>query len=156
VPRSRRWVESGRPDSVIDILGGVARTADDPDVARAAVETLGEMHDTRARALVARIARGSGNVEVRRHAIETYGESAPSDSALALLKSILAGDAPEDVYSAVLEALEGMEAGAGIPALIDAARSHPNREVRADALRRLAESDDPRAQRIFEQTLRRP
>jgi HEAT repeat protein/beta-lactamase regulating signal transducer with metallopeptidase domain len=148
--------ESGRPDSVIDILGGVARTADDPDVARAAVETLGEMHDTRARALVARIARGSGNVEVRRHAIETYGESAPSDSALALLKSILASDAPEDVYSAVLEALEGMEAGAGIPALIDAARSHPNREVRADALRRLAESDDPRAQRLFEQTLRRP
>jgi hypothetical protein len=45
---------------------------------------------------------------------------------------------------------------AGIPALIDAARSHPNREVRPDALRRLAESDDPRAQRIFEQTLRRP
>jgi HEAT repeat protein/beta-lactamase regulating signal transducer with metallopeptidase domain len=148
--------ESGRTDSVIAILGGVARTADDPDVARAAVETLGQMHDTRAVALVARIARGSGNVDVRRQAIETYGESAPSDSALALLKSILAGDAPEDVYSAVLEALEGMEDGAGIPALIDAARSHPNREVRADALRRLAESDDPRAQRIFEQTLRRP
>jgi HEAT repeat protein len=49
-----------------------------------------------------------------------------------------------------------MKDGAGIPALIDAARAHPNREVRADALRRLAESDDPRAQRLFEQTLRRP
>ncbi len=83
-------------------------------------------------------------------------ESASSDSSLTLLKRILASDAPEDVYSAVLEALEEMEDGAGIPALIDAARSHPNREVRADALRRLAVSDDPRAQRIFEQTLRRP
>jgi HEAT repeat protein len=105
---------------------------------------------------VARIARTHPNVDVRRKAIETYGESAPSDSSVALLKSILASDAPEDVYSAVLEALEEMEQGAGIPTLIEAARAHPNRDVRADALRRLAESDDPRAQRIFEQTLRKP
>jgi HEAT repeat protein len=147
---------TGRSDSVVDVLGGIARTADDPDVADAAVETLGEMNDARARAMVARIARGNGNVDVRRAAIEKYGESAPSDSAFALLKSILASDAPEDIYSTVLEALEEMKDGAGIPVLIDAARSHPNRDVRADALRRLAESDDPRAQQLFERTLRRP
>ena len=110
----------------------------------------------RALALVARIARGNGNVDVRREAIETYGESANSDSTVALLKSILASDAPEDVYSEVLETLEGLDGGAGIPALIEAARSHPNREVRVDALRRLAESDDPRAQQVFDRTLRRP
>ena len=148
--------ESGRTDSVMVILDDVARRSGDEDVAREAVETLGELHDARALALVARIARTHPNVDVRRKAIETYGESAPSDSSVALLKSILASDAPEDVYSAVLEALEEMDGGAGIPALIDAARSHPNREVRADALRRLAESDDPRAQKIFDQTLRRP
>jgi HEAT repeat protein len=138
------------------ILDGVARGADDPDVAREAVETLGELHDSRALALVARIARTHRNLDVRREAIETYTESASPDSALALLTSILATEAPEDVYSEVLESLEELEGGAGIPALIDAARSHPNREVRADALRRLAESDDPRAQQIFDQTLRRP
>ena len=148
--------EKGRADSVMVILDEVARHSDDEDVAREAVETLGEMHDARALALVARIARTHANVDVRRKAIETYGESAPSDSSVALLKSILASDAPEDVYSAVLEALEEMGGGAGIPALIDAARSHPNRDVRADALRRLAESDDPRAQKVFDQTLRRP
>jgi len=103
-----------------------------------------------------RTARGNGAADVRRSAIETYTESVSSDCALALLKGILASDAPEDVYGAVLEALEEMKGGVGIPALIDAARSHPNREVRADALRRLAESDDPRAQQIFDQTLRRP
>ena len=148
--------EKGRGDSVIVILGDIARRSDDPEAAREAVETLGELHDARALALVARIARTHPNVDVRRKAIETYGESAPSDSSVALLKSILASDAPEDVYSAVLEALEEMEQGAGIPTLIEAARAHPNRDVRADALRRLAESDDPRAQRIFEQTLRKP
>jgi len=148
--------EKGRGDSVIVILGDIARRSDDEEAAREAVETLGELHDARALALVARIARTHPNVDVRRKAIETYGESAPSDSSVALLKSILASDAPEDVYSAVLEALEEMEEGAGIPVLIEAARAHPNREVRADALRRLAESDDPRAQKVFDQTLRRP
>jgi HEAT repeat protein/beta-lactamase regulating signal transducer with metallopeptidase domain len=148
--------EKGRGDSVIVILGDIARRSDDPEAARKAVETLGEMHDARALALVARIARTHPNVDVRRKAIESYGESAPPDSSVALLKSILASDAPEDVYSAVLEALEEMEEGAGISTLIEAARSHPNREVRADALRRLAESDDPRAQKVFDQTLKRP
>jgi HEAT repeat protein/beta-lactamase regulating signal transducer with metallopeptidase domain len=148
--------ESGRTDSVMAVLGDVVRWGDDPDVAREAVETLGDLHDARALALVGRIARGNGNVDVRRQAIETYTESASPDSAVALLKSILASDAPEDIYSAVLESLEEMKGGAGIPVLIDVARSHPNREVRADALRRLAESDDPRAQQIFDQTLRRP
>lgn len=148
--------ESGRTDSVVSVLDGILRQADDPDVAQGAVETLGDMDDTRARAILARVARGNGNVDVRRAAIETYTKSARSDSALALLKSILASDAPEDVYTAVLEALGDMDEGAGIPALIQAARSHPNREVRAAALRQLADSDDPRAQQIFDQTLRRP
>jgi len=139
----------------VRFLSTLAGNDRDEDVARQAVETLGEIGDLGLPAVI-EIARTHPVSDVRRQAIETYGESAPSDSALALLKSILASDAPEDVYSAVLEALEEMEDGAGIPALIDAARSHPNREVRADALRRLAESDDPRAQRLFEQTLRRP
>lgn len=140
----------------LDLLGQIARADRDPDVQRQAVETLGELHDERAYNLLVEFARTHPVSDVRRQAIETYGESASRDSALALLKSILASDAPEDVYSAVLEALEEMEDGAGIPTLIDAARSHPNREVRADALRRLAESDDPRAQQVFDRTLRRP
>lgn len=149
--------ETGRTDSVIAILDAVAQGADDQDVAREAVETLAELDDARALARVARIARrGGGDIDVRRAAIEKYAEHATPDSALALLKGILASDVPEDVYSEVLESLEELEGGAGIPVLVDAARSHPNREVRADALRRLAESDDPRAQKVFDQTLRRP
>ena len=148
--------QTGRADSVIDILDGIARAPGDPDVARAAVETLGELHDARALERIARIARTHPDVDVRREAIETYSESATTEAAVALLTAILAGDAPDDVYSEALESLEGLEGGAGIPALIDAARSHPNRDVRADALRRLADSDDPRAQQVFERTLRRP
>jgi len=148
--------EKGQRDSVLAVLTDLARRENDPDAARAAIETLGEMHDPRGLGIIARIARGPGDPDLRRKAIETYVDAAPSDSALALLKSILASDAPEDINTKVLESLEEMDDGAGIPALIQAARSHPNREVRADALRRLAESDDPRAQQVFDRTLRRP
>jgi HEAT repeat protein len=148
--------ESGRTDSVIAILDAVAQNANDQDVAREAIETLAELHDARALARVARIARRGTDIDLRRAAIEKYAENATPDSAVALLTGLLASDAPEDVYSEVLESLEELDGGVGIPALIDAARSHPNREVRADALRRLAESDDPRAQKVFDQTLRRP
>jgi len=60
-----------------------------------------------------------------------------------------------EIYSEVLETLEELDGGVGIPTLIDVARSHPNREIRANALRRLAESDDLRAQKVFD-TLRQP
>jgi len=148
--------ETGHPDSVRAVLTDLARRTNDPEAARQAIETLGEMKDARAFAVIARVARTPGDVDVRRKALETYVEAASSDSALALLKSVLASNAPEHINSKVLETLEEMDAGAGIPLLIETARSHPNREVRADALRRLAESDDPRAQKVFDQTLRRP
>jgi HEAT repeat protein/beta-lactamase regulating signal transducer with metallopeptidase domain len=148
--------ETAPVDSVIAILDAIARGPGDADVAREAVETLGELHDARALERVARIARADLDEEVRRQAIETYGENATSEAAVALLTAILATDAPEEIYHEILETLEELEGGAGIPALIEAARSHPNREVRAEALRRLAESEDPRAQQIFERTLRRP
>jgi HEAT repeat protein len=73
-----------------------------------------------------------------------------------LLTEILGGHAPEDLYNEVLQSLEELDGGAGIPALIEAARSHPNRQVRIRALRRLGESDDPRARELLEQMLRRP
>ena len=147
--------ESGQEDSVRAVLAEFSRASDE-DVANQAIETLGDMKDPRSLGVIARIARGSGNTDVRRKALETYVDAASSDSALALIKFILDSDAPEDVYSKALETLEDMEGGVGIPLLIETARSHPNRDIRADALRRQAESDDPRAQQAFDRTLRRP
>lgn len=148
--------ESGRTDSVIRILEELTRDGDDPDAAREAVETLGELGDARSLERVAAIARRHAHPDVQREAIETYAENAPTNAAVKLLTEILGGDAAEDVYNEVLQSLEELHGGAGIPALIEAARSHPDRQVRIRALRRLGESDDPRAQALLEQMLRRP
>jgi beta-lactamase regulating signal transducer with metallopeptidase domain/HEAT repeat protein len=148
--------ESGRTDSVIRTLDELTRDGDDPDAAREAVETLGELGDARSLERVAAIARRHAHPDVQREAIETYAENAPTDAAVKLLTEILGGDATEDVYDEVLQSLEELHGGAGLPALIEAARSHRNRQVRIEALRRLGESDDPRAQELLEQMLRRP
>ncbi|HTI03849.1 MAG TPA: HEAT repeat domain-containing protein [Gemmatimonadales bacterium] len=142
-------------DSLLAVLSDFTRDRD-ADIAGRALETLGDMHDARALAIVARVARGQQDEDTRSKAIETYVDAASTDSALALLKSILASDASEDITNKVLGTLEDMHGGAGIPLLIETARSHPNRAVRADALRRLAESDDPRVKQLFDETLRRP
>jgi HEAT repeat protein len=148
--------EQGPPDSVRVILDELAGGSADPDVARKAVEALGNLGDARSLERVAAFARRHAHPDVQRKAIETYAEHARSEAAVRLLTGILGGDASEDVYRKVLQSLEELENGAGIPALIEAARSHPSREVRARALRLLAESDDPRAQQLLDQTLRRP
>jgi HEAT repeat protein/beta-lactamase regulating signal transducer with metallopeptidase domain len=148
--------ESGRTDSVRVILSDIAERGDDPDAVREAIETLGELRDKRALDRIAAIARTHASDEVRREAIETYAEAAEPAAAVALLKEILGSDASEDVVSKALESLADLRGGAGIPTLIEVARSHPRRDVRTEAIRRLADSDDPRAQALFEQTLRRP
>lgn len=148
--------EAAPPAQALELLGEIARRDRDPDVQREAVQTLGELHDARAYTLLVEFARTHPVSDVRREAIETYAENAPSDLAVKLLNEILGSAASEDIYSEVLQSLEELEGGAGIPALIEAARSHPNRDVRAQALRRLAESDDPRAQELFERALRGP
>jgi HEAT repeat protein len=144
------------PAEAVTVLEAIATGDAHADVQREAVEALGELETEAALSVITRIARTHANDEVRREAIETYAEHAPRDAAVKLLTEILGTDTSEDIYDEVLESLEELESGAGIPALMDAARAHPNREVRTRALRRLAESDDPRAQEIFERALRRP
>jgi HEAT repeat protein/beta-lactamase regulating signal transducer with metallopeptidase domain len=148
--------EKGPTDSVIAVLDAIAQRTADPDAARQAVETLGELKDRRALDRLAAIARTHHDIDVRRQAIETYAEAATAEAAIALIKEILANEAPEDIERQALESLEELDGGAGIPLLIEMARSHPRREVRTEAIRRLAESDDPRARQLFEETLRRP
>ncbi|HJU67760.1 MAG TPA: HEAT repeat domain-containing protein [Gemmatimonadaceae bacterium] len=148
--------EKGGTDAAMVVLDELAQDSRDPDDAREAVESLGELGTARALERVAAIARRHAHTDVQREAIETYAEHARTDDAVKLLTEILAGEASEDVHNEVLDSLEELDGGAGIPVLVEAARAHPNREVRAEALRRLAESDDPRAKEIFERALRRP
>ena len=138
------------------IIAEIARTHRSPDVRREATETLAEVGDRgEAVKLLEEIAAQDADPNVRREAIETLGEAAPAERFVALARELLESNPPEEIWHEVLETLEELKGGEGIPLLVSTARSHGNPEIRQHAFRVLAESDDPRARKLFEDALSR-
>ena len=137
------------------VIADIARTHRNPDARREAVESLGEIYSPAVFDVLAGFARGHADVDARREAVETLGEAAPADRFVVLARELLDANPPDEVWHEVIETLEELEGGAGIPTLIATARSHGNVEIRKHALEALAESNDPRARRLFEDALSR-
>lgn len=148
--------ETLTPDEALRVLRDVIRNDASEDVRREAVETLGELHSAAAVTFLKEVARTHPDPEVRREAVETIGEAVPAPEAATLLGTILNEDRSTDVQHEALETLTELPGGAGIPVLIVAARGHKSREIRIEALKQLAESEDPRARAVFERALGTP
>lgn len=148
--------ENLTPDEALRVLRDVIRNDQNEDVRREAVETLGELHSAAAITLLKEVARSTDDPEVRREAVETIGEAVEGPQAATFLAAILNDDRSPDVQQEALETLMELPGGAGIPTVIGAARSHKSRDIRVEALKKLAESDDPRARAVFERALGTP
>ncbi len=125
------------PEAALGVLERLAQRDPDAHVQQEAVEALGHLGSPQAIAPLARLARAQPNAEVRDEAVEQYARSAAPESALVLLVDRLANDSSSDVQVEAVERLADLPDGLGIPALREAARSHPSRHVRAEARRRL-------------------
>ena len=146
--------EMGQPDSAADVLEHMALHDSSEAVQQEAVEALGHLDNPRALQRVAQLAREHPSPDVRDEATEQYAKHASPDAALALLTDRVARDSDVEVQAEAVELLAELPRGAGIPAVIDAARDHPSREVRTEAWRRLRESDDPRARTFVRRNAR--
>src|SRR5437667_151467 len=118
-------------DSLIDRVEALGN----PAARHEAVKTLRSRRDPRM--VPPLLASAQPNAEVRDEAVEQYARSAAPESALVLLVDRLANDSSSDVQDEAVERLADLPDGLGIPALREAARSHPSRHVRAEARRRL-------------------
>ena len=127
-------------DSTTALLEQTAVEGSDVDFQREAVEALASQGSPRALEVVARLARGHSSADVRREAIGRYAKVAAPDSARLLLTDRLANDRSPAVQSEALRRLMALPGGIGIPAVAEAARAHPNPELRADAREHLAEN----------------
>ena len=126
----------------------------DADVQAEAAETLGEIGGAAAVAELRKLAESHADERIRAEAIESLGESgAPSAETAALLKRLALADRSHSVQGKAMETLEGLPGGAGIAALIDLARDHPDAEARRQALETLMESEQPAARAVFERAL---
>ena len=129
--------ETAPPEVVLGVLEEVARRDPDDQVQQEAVEALGHLGNPQALAPLARLARSRPSPEVREEALEQYSRAAIPESALVLLVDRLAHDSSSTVQVEAVERLAELPDGLGVPALREAARSHPSRQVRAEARRRL-------------------
>ena len=125
------------PEAALGVLERLAHRDPDVEVQQEAVQALGHLGSPQAVAPLARLARAQPNAEVREEAVEQYARSAAPESALVLLVDRLANDSSSDVQVEAVERLADLPDGLGIPALREAARSHPSRHVRTEARRRL-------------------
>jgi len=123
----------------------VERKDEVEEVQRKAIEALGETENPKALEELARLAESHPNESVRRQAVETYGEHAKPEAAVRLFRRLIAKETSEDVQHEILETLVELDGNAGVSVLLEIARSHPNREVRREAIRRLGDVDEDAA-----------
>jgi HEAT repeat protein len=130
-------------DRALDVLRSVARDDRDPDVQREAVETLGELKDGAGVAALLELLRTHPVTDVRREVVESLGEALPPDSALAILRDVVANDRDLDVRREAVNTMAEQDGAAAAAALREVARTHPVPDVRREAVEALAGTLDP-------------
>jgi beta-lactamase regulating signal transducer with metallopeptidase domain/HEAT repeat protein len=142
-------------DEILELLSAVAAGDPDADVQVEAVETLGEIDDPKAIDRLHALAQTHADDRVRAEAVETLGDTSSPAGSVPLLKRIALGDRSRDVQNEAIETLSELPDGAGIAALVELAREHPDEGVRKEALEALLESDHPKAREVFDRALGR-
>lgn len=149
-------LESLEDDTQVARLSKVSEEHPRKEVRKAAIEKLGGMErDRAAMQQLDRLARRSGDESIREAALEAYVNDAPAADAIALMRAVINASGESELPSKALDMLGDLDNGEGIPAIIEVARSHPNRELRRRAVDLLGESDDPRAHAELSRLLER-
>jgi HEAT repeat protein len=79
--------------------------------------------------------------------------SRPADQALATINTAVEQDADKQVRRQAVSSLARLPDGAGLPRLIELARTHKDQEIRRQAMLALGQSRDPRAIDFLSQIL---
>lgn len=141
------WFDGVGPDDSVAWLSPLARAvAPEPlrdRLARAAMAALA-LHATPAASQpLMRIATTASAVPVRSRAIALLAQRPAAEVLPALAAAV--DDVERQVRRQAVSALGRLGGGAGVPRLIDVARTHTDRDVRRQAMLALGESRDPRA-----------
>jgi hypothetical protein len=94
----------------------------------------------------------TGTTQVRGRALVWLAQRA-ADQALPAIDAALQKDPDTEVKKLAVNALTRFPNGEGVPKLMDVARSHPNAEVRRQAMLQLGQTKDPRVVDFFSQIL---
>lgn len=91
----------------------------------------------------------------RKNAVFWLGQAAGEKAVAGLEDLAEDADGNRDVQESAVFALSQLKDGAGVPSLLDVARTHPDPKIRKSAMFWLGQSNDPRAIALFEEVLKR-
>ncbi|HET9526514.1 MAG TPA: HEAT repeat domain-containing protein [Pyrinomonadaceae bacterium] len=142
-----------RGEAAVDDLFKLFDSEQVPDVKRAVLQSLSEIKSTRVEDKLFEVARGNDATDVRRQAIRLLGERVGKRSFDFLSQTAQSNDANVEVQIQAVRAISERRSDESVPVLIKIARTHPNQQVRKQAIRSLGESGDPRAVEFFREVL---
>ncbi|HEV2834740.1 MAG TPA: HEAT repeat domain-containing protein, partial [Pyrinomonadaceae bacterium] len=142
-----------RGEAAVDDLLRLFDAEQTPDLKRTILQSLSEIKSTRVEDKLFEVARSNDTVDVRRQAIRLLGERVSKRSFEFLSATAQSTDGNTEVQVQAVRAISERRAEESVPLLIKIARSHPNQQVRKQAIRSLGESGDPRAVEFFREVL---
>jgi HEAT repeat protein len=147
------WLAEQKTDAAVDELIRIFDAEPNEDVKRQILHALAEMENRRAEDKLFEIASRGGDEELRRSALHMLGEMAGERSLQMLGNTVERSGEATEVQVQAVRAISERPADQAVPMLLKVARTHPNPEVRKEAIRQLAESADPRAVEFFREVL---
>jgi beta-lactamase regulating signal transducer with metallopeptidase domain/HEAT repeat protein len=128
---------------VLAALIAIVRDDHDEHVQHEALETLGKLPDRAGRAALVDVVRTHPNPDMRREAVKALGKYLPGAETIRVLTGVVREDRDVDVQQEAIETLGEMKDGAALRVVIDFARTHPDPDVRIEAIDVLEEAAPP-------------
>ena len=148
------WIGEHDSEATADELMKIYEADRNEEVRSRILHAFSEMRNQRAEDLLFAIARRSGeDRELRAQAIHWIGERAGQRSLELLRDTANSSSAETEVQMQAVHAISERSAEEAVPLLIKIARTHPNQQVRHQAIHWLGESGDPRAIEFFKELL---
>jgi HEAT repeat protein len=146
-------VLSNKGEGAIDDLLKLYDAEQAPEVKRAVLQSLSEIKNTRVEDKLFEVAKSGETVELRRQAIRILGERVGKRSFDFLSATAQSSDANAEVQMQAVRAIGERRSDESVVLLIKIAKTHPNQQVRKQAIRSLGDSGDPRAVEFFREVL---
>ena len=129
------WIgQKARTTDLIQCLEKVAHKDPVRDVRKQAVFALSQAPDGRGAEALKRIAGTAKDATTRKEAVFWLGNKTPSDDLVQFLETVIQKDPAQEVQECALHALAQATQNKGIPALINIAKSHPDKAIRKKAV----------------------
>ncbi|MBC7932438.1 MAG: HEAT repeat domain-containing protein [Rubrivivax sp.] len=151
--RAIHWLGEREGDTSVHELMKIFQGEPGTEVREQIIHALSEMKSKLAEDKLFEIARSTASEELRQSAIHRLGELVSERSFQMLSDTVNSSGEKTEVQLEAVRAISERPTEQSVPMLIKVARTHPNPEVRKEAIRKLGETGDQRAVEFFREIL---